>query len=168
MEKDQLCFKFSSCCLGPKPSVRRCHTNPQKGRPEAQAESCDGSRLLLERGGVTLARSDVHDTINTGRLLSQCFSQGPAHNGASSAQAHSGDLASQFSKHQVEKSKPPSCVPFSLPEPSVNGLRGSCPAVSLGMGLFDAKTQTRTRKELNERRLQLWHLSKQLQILLSD
>lgn len=89
----------------------------------------------------------------------------------SSAQAHLhmkrfwGDLAWQFSKHRLEKSKTRACVPF-FSSPSIIPLGLT---VSLGMGLFDAKTSTRMRKELNERKLPLWYSSwtfSQLQILL--
>lgn len=68
-------------------------------------------RSLVERGCVTVVRSVVHDATSTERLLSKCFSQGPPHNRTSSAQAHHlmkgfpGDLALQFSKHVLEKSK---------------------------------------------------------------
>lgn len=42
----------------------------------------------MDSGGVTAVRSVVHDMLNTERLLSKCFSQGPPHRRTSSEQAH--------------------------------------------------------------------------------
>lgn len=149
----------TSCSWDPAQSWQ-CHTNPQNARTCLVTEK----EILMERGGITVVRSIVHDTINTERLLSECFSQDPPHNRTSSAQGHhlmkrvSGDLAWQFSKHRLDKSKTLGCVPFSLPAPSIIGFWGSHATVSLGMGLFDAKTSTQMmRKELIERKLQLWY-----------
>lgn len=84
------------------------------------------TEILMERSGVTVVRSVAHDTENTVRLLSKCFSQGSPPSETSGARAHrpmkrfSGALALQFSK------------------------------AAAGMGLFDAETSTWTREELNQ------------------
>lgn len=121
-EKGQLCIQFNQlwvrCCS----ILTGSHRTPE-GSLVTETE------ILMERSGVTVVRSVAHDTENTERLLSKCFSQGSPPSETSSARAHrpmkrfSGGLALQFSK------------------------------AAAGMGLFDAETSTWMREELNEQKL---------------
>lgn len=115
-------------------------------RPKPETRERKG-KILMDRGGVTAVRSVVHDMLNTERLLSKCFSQGPPHRRTSSEQAH--HLLKRFAASSKEPTRPrftilqaPTrterhaglCPLFSLPMSSISCSGGSRASVSLGMG----------------------------------
>lgn len=117
-----------------------------------QSQGTDGplrqkKKVLMERGGVIVVRSVVHDMVNTERLLSKCFSQDPPHKRTSSEQGHhhiksfgafkkkkkTAHKTSLYNPQITDRKEQQGHVPCSLPLSSIIGFCGLHAAVWLRM-----------------------------------